>query len=73
MNQETPWLDVQGVCARANCGPKLVYRAIETGKLRAAHIDGRRAIRVHSDWVDAWLTAAAPAIVELPRRDRGAA
>ena len=70
---DSPWLDVAGVCDRVKIGRKIVYAAIATGKLRAAHIDGRRAIRVHRDWVDAWLVAAAPAIVELPRRDRGAA
>jgi excisionase family DNA binding protein len=70
---ETPWLDVHGVCARARVGRKVVYAAIAAGRLRAAHIDGRRAIRIHVDWVDAWLTAAAPVIVELACRDRGAA
>jgi excisionase family DNA binding protein len=64
----SPWLNVPGVCRRASVGRKIVYAAIANGKLRAAHIDGRRSIRVHADWVDQWLTAAAPAVVELPRR-----
>jgi excisionase family DNA binding protein len=68
----SPWLNVKGVCARAGVGRKVVYAAIAAGRLRAAHIDGRRAIRVHVDWVDQWLTNAAPPIVEI-RRDRGVA
>ena len=69
MSADSPWLDVRGVCQRAHCGRRIVYAAIAAGRLRAAHVDGRRSIRVHRDWVDAWLNAAAPAVVEIqPRR-----
>lgn len=71
----SPWLNVDAGAARAGVGRKVIYKAIASGRLRAAHIDGRRKIVIHVDWLDAWLTAAAtpPAMIELPRRDRGAA
>lgn len=66
---DSPWLDVRGVCRRIGVGRKVVYAAIASGRLRASHIDGRRSIRVHVDWCDAWLIAAAPQVTALPHRN----
>jgi excisionase family DNA binding protein len=71
---DSPWYDTRGVCQYAPVGRKMVYQAVAAGQLRAAHVDGRRKLIFHKDWVDAWLNASAsgPAVVEI-RRDRGAA
>ena len=64
----TPWMTVSEAAARARCGRKTLFRAIAAGRLRASRIDQRRAIRVHVEWLDAFLIAAAtPAVVELAR------
>jgi excisionase family DNA binding protein len=59
------WLTVEGVASHVQCGPKVVYRAVKNGKLRAARIDGRGDLRFKLEWVDAWVESLAP--VELPR------
>jgi excisionase family DNA binding protein len=53
----TPWLTVPQAAARAQCGTGSVYDAIATGKLKAVRLGVR--LRVHVEWVDAWLAAAA--------------
>jgi excisionase family DNA binding protein len=58
----SPWLTVTEVCEVAKCGAKLVYREIKAGRLRAAHIGGRRDIRVHRDWIDEYLNRCATPI-----------
>jgi excisionase family DNA binding protein len=65
------WLTVLEVAGVMKCGKRLVYREIAAGRLRAAHIGGRRDIRVHRDWVDEYLRSCAEP-VELQKR-RGAA
>jgi excisionase family DNA binding protein len=67
----SPWLNIDEACAYARVGRKILYRAIAEGRCRAAHVDGRRKLVIHRDWISAWLDAAAPAIVELPRRTCG--
>lgn len=59
---ETPWLTVAEVAAVARCGARLVYREITAGRLRAARVGGRKALRIRRDWVDAWLEACATPI-----------
>lgn len=73
MSPDSPWLNVDEAAAYARVGRKVIYKAIASGKLRAAHVDGRRKIIIHRDWLDSWLAQAAPAIVELQPRSRGAA
>jgi excisionase family DNA binding protein len=55
----TPWLTVEQARDIAQCGPKLLYREIRAGRLRAARIGGRRDLRIHRDWIDEWLTRSA--------------
>lgn len=70
---ESPWLSVGDACAYARVGRKLIYAAVAGGRLRAAHVDGRRKLAFRREWIDVWLEAMAPRVIELPRRDRGAA
>ena len=65
----SPWLTVREAASRARVGSKLVYRAAAAGRLRAAVVDGRRALRFRVEWVDAWLEAQAPH--EVRRDDKG--
>ena len=73
MSAGSPWLTIDEAGAYAHVGRKVLYRAIADGRLRAAHVDGRRKLIIHREWLDAWLAASAPAIVEVPLRDRGVA
>jgi excisionase family DNA binding protein len=50
--------------ARAQCSRQIIYAAIRNGHLRAAKLGVGRTVRVHVDWLDAYLVAlAAPAPV----------
>ena len=51
----TPWLTVNEAADRARCGPKLIYREVRAGRLRAARVGGRRELRLLVEWVDEWL------------------
>jgi excisionase family DNA binding protein len=53
------WLTVREAADRARCGPKVIYRAVRTGHLRAAKIGGRAELRFRPDWIDGWLDALA--------------
>jgi excisionase family DNA binding protein len=57
----SPWLNVREAAEYARCGRRLIYSAVEGGRLRAARIDGRRALRFHRSWLDAWLEASVKA------------
>ena len=52
-------MTVEGVCARAQCGKRLVYRAVQHKRLRAARINERGDLRFLPEWVDAWLASMA--------------
>ena len=54
----TPWLTVAEAAERARCGPKLIYREVRAGRLKAARVGGRRELRLLPEWIDAWLTAS---------------
>jgi len=64
----SPWLNIDEAVAYARVARKVLYKAIAAGRLRAAHVDGRRKLIIHREWLDAFLSASAPAIVEIPRR-----
>jgi len=53
------WLTVREAAARARCGPKVIYRAAQTGHLRAAKIGGRAELRFRVEWIDGWLESLA--------------
>lgn len=56
----TPWLTVPQAAARAQCGRGAVYDAIAAGHLKAVRIGVR--LRVHVEWLDAWLDASATVV-----------
>jgi excisionase family DNA binding protein len=58
MTGESPWLRVRECCPVAKVGPKVIYGAVKAGRLRAARIGGRRDLRIHIDWLNAWLEAS---------------
>ena len=58
----SPWLTVKQAAARVQCGRETIYHAIADGKLKAVRLGARRQWRVHVDWLDAWLDAAATVV-----------
>jgi excisionase family DNA binding protein len=58
---ETPrqWLTVAEVAREIHGGRRSVYRAIVSGRLRAARINSRKDIRVHRCWIAQWLESEA--------------
>jgi len=62
------WLTIEEARQVVKCGPKLLYRAVQRGDLRAARLGGRSgAIRIHRDWITEWLERSAQPI-EIGRR-----
>lgn len=55
--QSSPWRTVEQIAERWQCGEKLVRREIQAGRLRAARIGGRRALRILDLWADEALEA----------------
>lgn len=56
----SPWLTVREAASRARCGPKLLYREVAAGRLRAATLGGRRALRFKREWIDVWIEQSVP-------------
>ena len=66
-NSAVVWLTTEQAAARAQVGPKLVYREVKAGRLRAARVGGRRDLRFLASWIDEWLTRCATPIEITPR------
>ena len=49
---QSPWLTVKQAAAYLQCGPRLLYDAVEKHQCRAARIGGKRAIRFRREWLD---------------------
>jgi excisionase family DNA binding protein len=45
------WLTVREAAERVQCGPKVIYRAVKAGKLRAVRIGNGRDLRFLAEWV----------------------
>jgi excisionase family DNA binding protein len=58
----SPWLKITEARQIAKVGARLLYREIKAGRLRSARIGSRRDIRIHRDWIDAWLIASSTPI-----------
>lgn len=58
-DQTLVWLTVREAAARARCGVKTVYREVVAGRLRAARVGGRRALRFRPEWIDLWIEVSA--------------
>jgi excisionase family DNA binding protein len=65
----SPWLTVKEAAIVAKCGTRTIRKEVAAGRLRAARIGGRRDIRIHRDWVDAWLEATATPVEVRPLRE----
>ena len=55
----SPWLTVRGAARRAQVGRRIIYREVAAGRLKAARVSARRDLRIHAEWLDAWLAASA--------------
>ena len=47
------WLTTQEAADRACCGPRTLRRAVRSGRLHAARVDGE--LRFLGRWIDDWL------------------
>ncbi len=61
---EDAWLTVRQAARYMQCGPKTVYSLASSGRLRAARIGGKRALRIKRRWCDESLEASA-AVIEV--------
>jgi excisionase family DNA binding protein len=61
------WLTVRQAAKRAQCGPKVICRAVAARRLRAAAIGGRRELRFRAEWIDGWLEACSTPMEISPR------
>jgi excisionase family DNA binding protein len=72
MTFPSEWLTVAEAATVMKVGRKLIYREVAAGRLRAAHIGGRRDIRIARTWVDDYLRACAePVEIKLVAGRRG--
>jgi excisionase family DNA binding protein len=49
------WFTVTQAAEYAGVSRDTIYTACEQREMRHARVGGRRAIRVRSEWIDAWL------------------
>lgn len=63
----SPWLDAGQGARYARVSRKLLYRAVRSGRLKAARVGGKRQVRLRREWLDAFIEghAAGP---KLPSR-----
>ena len=64
------WLTVHEAAARLQVSTKTIYREVRAGRLRAARIGGRRALRFLAEWIDDY--AISTTTVEDVRPEGGA-
>ncbi len=56
---EPIWMTVNQAAAYAQVGRRMVYTAAAQGRLRAARLGLKRALRFRKEWVDAWCESCA--------------
>ena len=49
------WFTIGQAAQRAQCGDKLIYRAVRRGEIRHVKLNGRGDLRFRAAWVDEWL------------------
>ena len=52
---ESRWWSARHAAAYVGAGPKEIYKAVRSGKLRAVRLNERGDIRTTREWVDAWM------------------
>jgi excisionase family DNA binding protein len=60
------WMTVEDAARHAKCGTRSIYVAVRQGKLRAAHLGGRRELRFLAEWIDGWLLATSTSDIVNP-------
>ena len=53
--RDSRWWSARRAAAYIGAGPKEIYRAVRSGKLKAVRLNGRGDIRTTREWVDAWM------------------
>jgi excisionase family DNA binding protein len=53
----SPWMRIREASAYTRCGPKLIYRAVREGQLKAARLGRRRDLVFRQSWLDEFLEA----------------
>lgn len=65
LNLESPWLDVGHGAMYARVSKKLLYRAVSSGRLKAARVGGRRQVRLRREWLDAFIEGHVPPVTTM--------
>jgi excisionase family DNA binding protein len=52
---ESRWWSARRAATYIGAGPKEIYKAVRSGKLKAVRLNGRGDIRTTREWVDAWM------------------
>ena len=58
------WLTVAEAAEYAGVSRDTIYTACERREVRHARLGGRRAIRLRTEWIDAWFERHAPGVRE---------
>ena len=52
---ESRWWSARRAAAHIGAGPKEIYKAVRSGKLKAVRLNERGDIRTTREWVDEWM------------------
>jgi excisionase family DNA binding protein len=52
---DSRWWSAKRAAAYIGAGPKEIYKAVRTGKLKAVRLNERGDIRTTREWVDEWM------------------
>jgi len=52
---ECRWWSARRAAAHIGAGPKEIYKAVRSGKLKAVRLNERGDIRTTREWVDEWM------------------
>ena len=52
---ESRWWSARRAATYIGAGPKEIYKAVRSGKLKAVRLNERGDIRTTREWVDAWM------------------
>jgi hypothetical protein len=70
MSPSVQWLTLKQAGARVHRSPRFLRREIDAGRLRAAHVGGRREVLLCDEWLNAWVEQMATPVPVTPRRLR---